>query len=184
MRAIIVRHGNTFAPDEPARRIGARSDLPLVSSGIAQAHALASHFAATRFSRCLVSPLMRTRQTAAILAPYAAAEITEWLCEIDHGPDEGQREEDVVARIGADALAAWEQRLVPPPGWRIDAEQRTAAWRTFFASNEDDVLLVTSNGAARFAAVALGAPPARLRTGSFGEVIDGRITAWDVRPGA
>ncbi len=32
----IVRHGNTFEPDEPPRRIGRRTDLPLVESGRAK----------------------------------------------------------------------------------------------------------------------------------------------------
>jgi broad specificity phosphatase PhoE len=84
MRAFIVRHGNTFAAREEPRRIGARTDLPLVESGRAQAEALAAHFAAQgiRFARCLCSPLLRTRQTAAIVAPYCAIEPTEWLREI------------------------------------------------------------------------------------------------------
>ena len=38
--ATIVRHGNTFDGNEPVRRIGARTDLPLVASGFDQARAL------------------------------------------------------------------------------------------------------------------------------------------------
>lgn len=182
MRAIIVRHGNTFAPGDPPRRIGSRTDLALVDSGRAQAAALARHFAGTTFDRCLTSPLARTRETAGIIAPHVAAEPTDWLREIDHGPDEGATEADVIARIGAEALAQWDTQALPPPGWDVDAPARIAAWQHFFATASGTVLLVTSNGAARFARIALGLPPARLRTGAYGEVQDGRLIAWDVRP--
>lgn len=184
MRAIIVRHGNTFAPGEPPRRIGARTDLPLVESGRDQARALAELFASVRFDRCLTSPLTRTRETAAIVAPYLVAEPVEWLREIDHGPDEGQTEDEMTTRVGADALAAWEREAVPPPGWIVDADERLAAWRRLFAEAEGIVLLVTSNGAACFARMALGLPPAKLRTGAYGEVLDHQVTAWDARPPA
>ena len=182
MRAIILRHGNTFTAEEPARRIGARTDLALVSSGRAQARALSAHFAGVRFGRVLTSPSTRTRETAAIVAPDMVAEATPWLAEIDHGPDEGQVETAVVARIGTAALIAWEEKAVPPPGWIVDAAMRTAAWRGFFAGACGTVLLVTSNGAAQFARIALGYAPAKLRTGAYGEIVDGRIVAWDVRP--
>lgn len=182
MRAIIVRHGDTFAPGEPPRRIGTRTDLPLIESGREQARALAGHFADLRFDRCLVSPLRRTRETAAIVAPYSVAEPTEWLREIDHGPDEGELEADVVVRIGTAALTEWERNAIPPPGWLVEAPLRIAAWKAFFADAQDTVLLVTSNGAARFALLALGFPPAKLRTGAYGEVLDGEITGWDIKP--
>ena len=182
MRAIIVRHGDTFAQGEPVRRIGARSDLPLVASGKAQAEALAAHFGDAGFDRCLVSPLRRTRETAAILAPQLSPEATDWLREIDHGPDEGVIEEAVVARIGTRALARWTECAVPPPGWIVDAPARIAAWSDFFREGSGTVLLVTSNGAAQFARLALSLPPARLRTGAYGEIVDGRVAAWDVRP--
>lgn len=182
MRAIIVRHGNTFEPGVAPRRIGARTDVPLVESGKAQAEALAAHFTHTAFDRCLVSPLRRTRETAAIIAPGVPTERADWLREIDHGPDEGTTEEAVRARIGTEALVRWEEAALPPPGWIVDAPARIAAWRGFFAEARGTILLVTSNGASRFALVALGLPPARLRTGAYGEIIDGRLTAWDLRP--
>ncbi|WP_408988122.1 histidine phosphatase family protein [Sphingomonas sp. SUN019] len=189
MRAFIVRHGNTFAPHEEPRRIGARTDLPLVDSGRAQAEALAAHFAArgVRFARCLCSPLLRTRQTAAIVAPDCTIEPTGWLREIDHGPDENRTEAQVIARIGAPALRAWEENAEPPPGWTVDAEARLEAWRTWLTTPPPgDTLLVTSNGAARYARLVLDLPPAKLRTGAFGEVSweggKAEINRWDVRP--
>lgn len=189
-RAFIVRHGNTFAPGEPPRRIGARSDLPLVESGRAQALALREYFAARSviFTRVLTSPLLRTRETAVLIAPDLPAEPADWLREIDHGPDENRTEQETLARIGREALEAWEARAEPPPGWIVDAEARLAAWRAWFAErkNAETALLVTSNGAARFARIALGLPPAKLRTGAYGTIMwDGgepALTDWDMRP--
>jgi broad specificity phosphatase PhoE len=184
-RAFVVRHGNTFAPGEPPRRIGARTDLPLVASGRAQARALAAHFADrdVRFTRVLCSPLRRTRETAALIAPGAPTEPAEWLREIDHGPDEGCTEAEVIARIGADALERWEADAVAPPGWIVDAEERIAAWRRLLSSlSAGETLLVTSNGAARFLCLALKLGPAKLRTGAYAEVADGRLLTWDRRP--
>ncbi len=182
MRAIVVRHGNTFGPGEPARRIGARTDLLLVESGRKQARALARHLAGIRIDRCLASPLARTRETAAIIAPTLSVEIADWLREIDHGPDEGMTEAAVVSRIGTAALTAWDNAAAPPPGWIVDAPARIAAWRRFFAEEQGTILLVTSNGAARFALLALGLPPSRLRTGAYGDIVDGRVETWDRRP--
>jgi probable phosphoglycerate mutase len=109
-----------------------------------------------------------------------------WLAEIDHGPDEGRPETAVVARIGAEALAAWERDAVPPSDWRVAAEVRMAAWRgLLLASDDGSALVFTSGGAARFAPLALGMRPAgglKLRTGAYGVIEDGRLVAWDLRP--
>lgn len=187
-RVVIVRHGNTFAPGEPPRRIGARTDLPLVESGRAQALALHAHFAAQDivFARTLSSPLRRTMETARLVAPGLQVTPADWLREIDHGPDEGRTEAEVRARIGRDALARWDLRAEAPEGWIVDADTRLSAWRAFFAEPPAaNTLLVTSNGAARYALLALGAAPAKLRTGAYGVVAFGptpRIAAWDSRP--
>jgi broad specificity phosphatase PhoE len=178
MRVVIARHGDTFGPGEVVRRIGARTDLPLVENGRAQASALAAHLPAV--ARVLAAPLRRTTEFARLATGREPA-IAHWLAEIDHGPDEGQPEAAVRARLG-DALDRWEQDAVPPPGWVIDAEARLAAWRAFIARPGPDALLVTSNGAARFALLAIGERPRRLRTGAYGVVQDGRLVAWDVRP--
>lgn len=190
-RIFVIRHGNTFASHEAPRRIGSATDIPLVDSGHAQAAALADFFAGTNIRLLLASPLLRARQTAAPIAAatgHALDGCCDWLGEIDHGPDEGQTEDAVIARIGTAALARWEEDAIPPDGWHVDAPARIAAWRAFFAgSGEGTDLLVTSNGAARFALIALGLPPAKLRTGAFGEfAVDGddrvRRVRWNVRP--
>lgn len=193
-RIFVIRHGNTFASSVQARRIGAGTDIPLVDSGQAQAQALAHWFAAQHLPtpRIYSGPLLRARQTAQPIANALGLELgapLAWLDEIDHGPDEGRLEADVLGRIGPAAIADWDARAIAPDGWVVDADARIAAWRDWFAqAREGTDLLVTSNGAARFALLALGqqAGQLKLRTGAFGELLaDGgtvRLIRWDERP--
>jgi probable phosphoglycerate mutase len=96
----------------------------------------------------------------------------------------------VIARIGEKALLDWDERGIAPDGWVVDPEKRIAAWKDWFAqAGEGAELLVTSNGAARFALLALGHSPAslKLRTGAFGELAvaqNGSVSllSWDQRP--
>ena len=199
----IVRHGNTFDKGDTVTRVGARTDLPLSRSGQSQAARLADHFADALpdgFSRAYCSPLMRTRQTAeAILAastPAPPLEALEFLREVDYGPDENQPEEQVLARIGAEALQAWDEAAIPPRGWRLDPDLIRTAWRDLFdelaaADVAQPILIVTSNGVARFALDAVTEfevepDSIKLKTGAFGRLkvaAGGTILkAWNVRP--
>lgn len=199
LTAIIVRHGNTFAPGEAPRRIGLRTDIPLVASGQDQARALGAAFAGDApFDHIFTSPLRRTRETAELIGAQQAkpppAQPCDWLAEIDHGPDEDQPEDVVQARIGAAALTAWDAAATPPPGWTVDAEPRLQSWRALLEQASGRILIVTSNGAARFALLAHPdlreqaalLPSMKLRTGAWGCIVRDdaglRIDAWDVRP--
>ncbi|MEJ7927136.1 histidine phosphatase family protein [Sphingobium sp. AN641] len=202
-RLFIVRHGNTFGPGEAPRRVGVRTDIPLVESGERQAAALGEWFAreGINFNRALSGPLIRTRQTAQAILNASAEPcdlgIADFLAEIDHGPDENAIEDDVIDRIGHDAIAAWDERAEAPDGWQVDREGRIAAWRAFLADVvPGNSLLVTSNGAARFALLATQALAEqarrtgrnlKLRTGAYGEIEqrgpdDFTIVSWDERP--
>jgi len=191
MRITIVRHGNTFEAGELPRRVGARTDLPLTPAGRAQAETLGRAFRGRSFSRCLVSPLLRTQQTAEALLRAAGLSLSPepaaFLAEIDHGPDENRTDAEIIARIGADALKAWDEHAIVPDGWVVDAPSRIAAWRELAASAHGDMLCVTSNGAARFALLAFDLRPQKLRTGAWGVIeagADGRfeLVEWDKRP--
>ena len=199
LTAIIVRHGNTFSPGETPRRIGARTDIPLVASGQAQAQALATIFAADApFDRVLTGPLRRTQETARVIAERqrcpVVVETHAWLAEIDHGPDEDQTEDVVLARVGASALRAWDEAGEAPAGWTVDAARRIAAWQALLANATGRIAIVTSNGAARFALLAhpdLRAQAGRLasmklRTGAWGRIAQTggmfSLGAWDQRP--
>jgi len=200
-RLVIVRHGNTFEAGEPPRRIGVRTDLPLTTTGVTQAEALAGHFAANgvSFDRILSGDLKRTRRTAEAIAAGQRIETAPFLTEIDHGPDEGQPETAVVARHGNDAITLWETQWIAPEGWEVGAQWRLSAWREFVERVVEEypggtILLVTSNGAARYALAAMGLKPGenrvsvKFRTGSYGVVevgsgADFRLVGWDMRPG-
>lgn len=198
-RLFVVRHGNTFDKGDIVTRVGGRTDLPLSASGRAQADALAAHFADTRFSAALASPLERTRATArAILSRRSDAPallIRPFLREIDYGPDENQPEEAVAARLGEAALKAWDDYGTPPPGWLVDPAAIRAGWKTLLADiaalpADANILTVTSNGTARFLPDIVNKKPAtldrKLKTGAWGEISispeHSEITVWNVRP--
>mgnify|MGYP004499926507 CR=1 FL=1 len=199
-RLFIVRHGNTFAPGEAPRRVGARTDLPLVESGRVQAQAIGAAFAAQgiRPDRIVTSPLLRARETGALIGAAVGVkpdtDTPAFLDEIDHGPDENRTEDEVVARIGHHAIEAWDARGEAPSDWTVDAPGRIAAWQAFVAGLSGGThVLVTSNGAARFAFLAfpelLGRgerPNLKLRTGAWGELAvhagAPRFIGWDTRP--
>ena len=187
-RVIIVRHGNTFDPGDVIRRVGRGTDLPLSSSGRTQAAALGHHFAETDFDCVISSPLRRTRETAQAMADDI--HFDDRLLEIDYGPDEGRPENEVVARLGQDAIDLWDADAVPPPGWLVDPAAIRADWASLLSESVGTTLIVTSNGIARFAldVVRHDGAARKLKTGAFGvieERADGwQVTDWNVRPPA
>ena len=198
-RLFVVRHGNTFDAGDVVTRVGGRTDLPLSSSGRKQAGALAAHFAETRFTAALASPLERTRATArAILGTRTDAPallIRSFLREIDYGPDENQPEETVTARLGDAALKAWDEDGTPPEGWIVDPPAIRAGWAALLTeigtlADDANILVVTSNGTARFLPDVVDAAPdgldRKLKTGAWGEIevtpTGAKIKAWNKRP--
>lgn len=198
-RLFVVRHGNTFDAGDVVTRVGGRTDLPLSSSGRRQAEALAAHFAGTGFAAALTSPLERARATArtilCVRTDAPALLLRRFLREIDYGPDENQPEEAVLARIGEAALKAWDEDAAPPPGWRVDPAAIRAGWAALLAETgalaaDARVLVVTSNGTARFLPDVVDTAPEgldrKLKTGAWGEVnvtpAGARIAAWNQRP--
>lgn len=198
-RLFVVRHGNTFDAGDVVTRVGGRTDLPLSTSGKVQAEKLAAHFADTPFTAALASPLERTRATArAILGTRTDAPallIRSFLREIDYGPDENQPEEAVLARLGEAALKAWDEQGTPPQGWIVDPDAIRAGWSALLKEAGAlpagaNVLVVTSNGTARFFPDVVDAVPEgldrKLKTGAWGEIAvtpqRARILAWNLRP--
>lgn len=159
---IIVRHGNTFTKDQTPTRVGCHTDLPLVESGIEQAKKIGRYLASNMLYPEVVytSPLQRTQQTAKIALEEAGYKEPlfplEIFNEIDYGPDENKTEEDVIARIGAQAIKDWDDHAIVPDGWQVDPDQIIRNWMDFGShiAKEDEgdiVMVVTSNGIARFA---------------------------------
>jgi len=194
----IVRHGNTFEKNEIPRRVGSRTDIPLVESGFNQSDSLGEYFFNKKifFNTAYSSPLLRAQQTAHKILNQQNNSIEihslNLLNEIDHGPDENKTEAEVEARIGKEAIRQWDENAIAPEGWIVEDEQRIAGWKDFVEShkNHDNILMVTSNGAARFLLKAYQLRETeqnlKLRTGAYGCVTfineDLTLNCWDIRP--
>tara|TARA_Y100001947_G_C10342715_1_gene306120 strand:+ start:2325 stop:2978 length:654 start_codon:yes stop_codon:yes gene_type:complete len=158
---LIARHGNTFLANEMPRRVGI-TDLPLVESGVQQARRLACYLKQQDLQPDIIftSELKRTRQTAGFVQAIFQKDIPlkplAIFNEIDYGPDENQPEAQVKARLGGEALALWETQAVVPQGWCVNPATLIANWQQFGAAIAHQyqglrILVVTSNGIARFA---------------------------------
>jgi 2,3-bisphosphoglycerate-dependent phosphoglycerate mutase len=201
---IIARHGNTFDPGDTVTYVGARTDLPLAESGIRQAQNLGKYLKKNNMIPDVVytSNLKRTIETARIAIketgvsnPTFALDIFN---EIDYGPDENKTREEIVARIGEQALTDWDERSVVPPGWIADPGRILQNWQGFAGQirahdDNETVLVVTSNGIARFAPHITGdyerflkSHSLKLATGALGILKYGdggwTVQGWNVRP--
>lgn len=161
IKLIIARHGNTFAAGDVVTRVGI-TDLPLVDSGLQQGRKLGAYLKQHNLIPDVIftSELQRTQQTAeqaqAVMQTNITTQSLSIFNEIDYGPDENQPEELVVTRIGKTALSEWEKNAVVPPGWKISPDTIIHNWFEFSALlrkdfNNKTILVVTSNGIARFA---------------------------------
>ncbi|MBK5940362.1 histidine phosphatase family protein [Halochromatium roseum] len=202
---IIARHGNTFDHGDTLLRCGARTDLPLSASGQRQARALGRELQ-QRFQQLdavYVSRLQRTQQTAALALEHFAqsveTHVSPALDEIDYGPDEGQPESTVLARLGPAALARWDQQNIVPPGWHCEPDAMMQRWRDFLTQvtipqyRGARILAVTSNGTARFLpevvtrhASCLPGEGFKLATGAYALLQhqhgEWAIDSWNLRP--
>lgn len=201
VKLLIARHGNTFAPGETPRRVGARTDLPLVGSGQEQAKRLGAYLKNNDLQPDIVytSRLKRTIETAqgalAELGLSRPIHQSDLFDEIDYGPDENLTDADVIARIGADAIAAWDQDAIMPQGWSPAPDLLQKRWADFAAHCEKTadgktILVVTSNGIARFAPALTGAAASlrdrKMSTGALSILEGGNgnwtIRAWNLKP--
>ena len=161
-RLIIARHGNTFGPGDTPTRVGRRTDLPLVASGEAQARRIGDYLRHRQMVPDVVfaAPLKRSFDTARLAVEALGRDlpisIDARFNEIDYGLDENQPESAVAARIGDQALRDWNDHAKVPPGWRVDPKAIIDDWLAFGdmcrqTFHGQTVLVVTSNGVARFA---------------------------------
>jgi 2,3-bisphosphoglycerate-dependent phosphoglycerate mutase len=148
------------------------------------------------------SNLQRTQETARIAVKSSGVTNPVYpldiFNEIDYGPDENQTEETVIARIGAQAITDWDEHAKVPDGWAVDPAEVTQNWVDFaeqIAAHDDEetVLVVTSNGIARFAPHITGdfegfraKHSLKLSTGALGILSHNGekwdILDWNIRP--
>ncbi len=188
MDLFIVRHGNTFGPNDVVRRVGSDTDIPLVEKGLEQATAVGTWLKENGYTPALVvrGPLLRHQQMATGLAEACGytADIQEIhnLREINYGPDENQPEAAVLERLGSATLTAWDQDAIVPPNWEVDIPAIQQGWQQVAnAAQTPCTVAVTSNGTARFANVltSTAATMPKLKTGAIGH-LRGKAGHWDV----
>lgn len=201
---IIARHGNTFGPGDTPTRVGGRTDLPLVEKGHEQAKAIGKYLSENRLIPDVVyaSHLQRTQETAAIAIKESGVSnpvfTLDIFNEIDYGPDENKVEADVIARIGEQAIKDWDADAKVPDGWMVEPQDVIQNWLGFaeqIAAHNDNetVLVVTSNGIARFAPHITGdfegfraQHNIKLSTGALGilKCDNGawRVEDWNIKP--
>lgn len=157
---IIARHGNTFKPEDTPTRVGGRTDIPLVEKGQRQAEAIGTYLKEHNLNPDIAysATLKRTKETASLALKSAGTDIAidalDIFDEIDYGPDENQTEETVIKRIGAKAIEQWDKNATVPDGWKVNPDEIIENWRRFAQNinkTNQTVLVVTSNGIARFA---------------------------------
>ncbi len=113
-RLYLIRHGVTDGNLRGAY-IGCRSDIPLCDVGIGELGDLAGRFRYPSVEAVYTSPMLRCRQTAAILYPNLPPKVEEDLREIDFGEFENLTLQDVEHRP---EFQAWidSYMMTAPPG--------------------------------------------------------------------
>ena len=102
VRVVLLRHGQTEW--SRAGRHTGRSDVPLDEGGRRDARTAGAAVGGVEFTRVLVSPLLRARETAELAGLRGPVELCDDLMEWDYGEYEGR----TTAEIRADR-----------PGWTI-----------------------------------------------------------------
>lgn len=159
-RIIIARHGNNFNKGETPTRVGARTDLPLVET---ERGTLVGEYLKTVNlipAQVFAAPMKRTMETARLAIAAIGRDIplttVESFREVDYGPDENKTEDEVIARIGQEAIDKWNAEAIVPDGWLVDPQAIIDTWLNWGKKAEQEytgknIMIVSSNGVIRFA---------------------------------
>ncbi len=168
MLLYLARHAQTAS--SAIDSFNGQRELPLTEHGRAQARLLGQRLARVRFDAVYRSPLGRTGETAALIAPALQPSILQGLIEIDYGGWEGLSPAAARAADPAryDAWVADPARTSPPGGETAAqvAERALAALEEMRARHPGDelVLAVSHKATLRVLGAALtGAPVASYR---------------------
>lgn len=168
MLLYLARHAQTAS--SAVDSFNGQRELPLTEQGRAQARLLGQRLAGVRFDAVYRSPLGRTGETAALVAPALQASILRGLIEIDYGGWEGL---SAAAARTADPARydAWvaDPSSIGPPGGETAAqvaERALAAIAEICARHPGDerILAVSHKATLRVLGAALtGAPVSSYR---------------------
>lgn len=175
---IIVRHGNTFSPEQTPTRVGRGTDLPLVEDK--RGRSAGKYLLSEGYSldKAYAAPLKRTMQTANLILEEMHSPLTVIpeieFSEIDYGPDENKTEEEVQLRLGQNyilennipesdketilnfgkqIITQWDKTGAIPNGWSVNIDSIINTWHNFANSIKEGetTLICSSNGIIRFA---------------------------------
>ncbi len=158
-RIILVRHANTFEPNDTPYWIGANEDLRLSNSGREQLSGLKTKVAGLIGSTertVVASPLKRALTTAEV---FEAPIVTDTrLTELDFGGWSGKTEAGIVAEFGEDSLRLWRDRCEVPAAWGLERTRIDGELNEFLTACLDRKLTVavTSNGRLKLLGKLLG----------------------------
>lgn len=184
MKLVLARHGNTFGPGDTPVWVGAKEDFPLVEKGLQQAHDVADALIRSnlRPTAIIAGPLLRTKVGAEIIAEDTGfagnIRIDDRLKEIDYGSWGGKSDAEITELYGSGVMEAWREDSLRPANadWLPDetvlqsnAMSVLTEIRAGYSEN-DVVLLISSNGILRFYHAALyegcrDAPSGKVKTG-------------------
>jgi 2,3-bisphosphoglycerate-dependent phosphoglycerate mutase len=205
---IVGRHGNTFSKGDVVTRVGGRTDMDLSPSGLEQGIYLGYDLTKRGLvpKAIYTTTMKRTKQTAAQAKTIMGLDIPttaiDTFNEIDYGPDENRPETEVVARLGKEAITAWDENYIVPDGWLVDPEGLRNSWKEFgdmvLREHYGQIVLnITHNGIARFASALLAENAQlvsanetqknlKLGTGAYGLLVHNgsfwECREWDTRP--
>ncbi len=115
----LIRHGATDA-NYRGQYIGCKTDLPLCPEGVSELQLLKENLEYPDIERLYTSPLLRCRQTAAVLFPHMEPTCIDDLREYDFGSFEGK----TAAELEGDPhFIPWTSgKLSAPPGGEENAD--------------------------------------------------------------
>jgi len=155
MRLFLVRHGNTFGPDQPGGEkiimAGCHNNIPLVAKGREQARAMARYLEQQGLipSAFYANHLIRTWEAAVLMREYFFYQkeieiplyFNEQLLEFDYGAWAGLQtgstiaDNEVITRFGEQAWNDWQQRrIIPchaPHNWQRGKDEIVAGLQEF-----------------------------------------------------
>jgi broad specificity phosphatase PhoE len=150
-RLVMLRHGETVG--NSSVRFHGASDVPLSDAGRAQLRAAARGLRQEFFDLVVASPLRRSWEGAALVAPGAPVRIEDGLREIDFGRWEGLSAEEIEQRDPV-LYREWRERKAafeypggePRAGFRARVR---GAFERIEASGAHSALLVAHKGVIR-----------------------------------
>jgi probable phosphoglycerate mutase len=170
MLLYLARHAQTAS--SAVDSFNGHNEIPLTEHGKEQARKLGARLAAVRFAAVYRSPLGRTAETAALVAPQVPAQMLPGLIEINYGGWEGLSVDQARA-LNPGRFKKWlaDPSTTAPPGGETAAqvaERALAALeeiRSRHEASEAPVLAVSHKATLRILGAALTlAPISKYRT--------------------